>query len=81
MKYSFRIVHGAATKSEANVDSVLKNKIWVWKPACSKKLITIQCLLCLVELKDGEIKLGGLRLDQDGCSCAAICNEHNEMEL
>ena len=22
-----------------------------------------------------EIKLGGLRLDQDGCSCAAICNE------
>ena len=54
MKYSFSIIHGAATKSEAKVDAVLKNKIWVWKPACSKKLITIQCLLCLVELKDGD---------------------------
>ena len=29
MKYSFRIVHGAATKSDAKVDLVLKNKIWV----------------------------------------------------
>ena len=46
-----------------------------------QKIIIIQCLLCLVELKDGEIKLGGLRLDQDGCSCAAICNEHNEVGL
>ena len=45
MKYSFRIIHGAATKSEAEVDSVLKNKIKVWKLASSKKLITIQCLL------------------------------------
>ena len=55
MKYSFRIMHGAANKSEAKVDSVLKNKIRVWKPARSKNLITIQCLLCLVELKDGDI--------------------------
>ena len=30
MKYSFRIINGAATKSEAEVDSVLKNKIKVW---------------------------------------------------
>ena len=29
MKYSFWIIHGAATKSEAKVDSVLKNKIRV----------------------------------------------------
>ena len=27
MKYSFRIIYGAATKSEAKVDFVLKNKI------------------------------------------------------
>ena len=26
MKYSFRIIHGAATKSEAKVDSILKKK-------------------------------------------------------
>ena len=43
MKYSFRIVHGAATESEAKVDFVLKNKIRVWIPARSKELITIQC--------------------------------------
>ena len=54
MKYSFRIIHGAATKSEAKVDSVLKNKIRVWKPARSKELITIQCQLCLVEVKDED---------------------------
>ena len=41
MKYSFRIIHGAATKSKAKVDSVLKNKIKVWKLARSKELITI----------------------------------------
>ena len=45
MKYSFRIIHGEATKFEANVDLVLKNKTKVWKPVSSKKLITIQCLL------------------------------------
>ena len=54
MKYNFKIIHGAATKSKAKVDSVLKNKIRVWKLARSKKVITIQYLLCLVELKDGD---------------------------
>ena len=54
-----RIIYGAATRSEAKVGSVLKNKIRVWKLARSKELITIQCQLCLVEIKD-EIKLGGL---------------------
>ena len=54
MKYSFRIIHGAITKSEAKVDFVLKNKIRDWKPAWSKELITIQCQLCLVESKDED---------------------------
>ena len=54
MKYSFRIIHGAATKSEAKVDFVLKNKLRVWKPARSKELITLQCQLCLVEIKDED---------------------------
>ena len=31
MKYNFWITHGATTKSEAKMDSVLKNKIRVWK--------------------------------------------------
>ena len=36
MKYRYRIIHDAddaATKSEAKVDPILKNKIRVWKPA------------------------------------------------
>ena len=41
MKYSFRIIHGAATKFKAKVDFVLKNKIKDWKLARSKELITI----------------------------------------
>ena len=36
------------------VDSILKKKIRVWKPARSKELITIQCQLCLVEIKDKD---------------------------
>ena len=54
MKYSFRIIHGVATRFEAKVDFVLKNKIRVWKLARSKELITIQCQLCLVEIKDED---------------------------
>ena len=54
MKYSFRIMHGATTKSEVKVDFVLKNKIKVSKPARFEELITIQCQLCLVELKDDK---------------------------
>ena len=54
MKYSFWIMHGAATKSEVKVNSVLKNKIRVWKPTRFEELITVQCPLCLVELKDDK---------------------------
>ena len=56
MKYSFRIIHDATTKSEAKVDSVLKNKIRVWKPARSKELITIQCQLCLAEINNDKAR-------------------------
>ena len=54
MRYSFRIIHGATTISKAKMDYVLKNKIRVWKPTRSNELITIQCQLCLVELKDDK---------------------------
>ena len=56
MKYSFWIIHGAATKSEAKMDAILKNKIRVWIPARSNELITIQCQLCLVKLKDDKAR-------------------------
>ena len=36
MLYGFGVVHDAACNSEAKVDSVLKNKAWVWKPARSE---------------------------------------------
>ena len=36
------------------VDSILKKKIRVWKFTRSKELITIQCQLCLVEIKDKD---------------------------
>ena len=54
MKYSFRIIHDAATKSEAKVHFVLKKKIRVCKLAMSEELITIHSQLCLVELKDKD---------------------------
>ena len=56
MKYNFRIIHGAATKPEAKLDYVLKNIIRVWKPVRSKKLITIQCQLCLLKHKYDKVR-------------------------
>ena len=56
------------------MDSILKNKIKVSKPARFEELITIECQLCLVELKDDK---GRWSVTRSGCcSCAAICNEH-----
>ena len=37
MLYGFGVVHDAACNSEAKVDSVLKNKAWVWKTARSER--------------------------------------------
>ena len=36
MLYGFGVVLDAACNSEAKVDSVLKNKAWVWKPPRSE---------------------------------------------
>jgi hypothetical protein len=45
MKYGFRVIYDASSRPEAKVDSVLKNKTWVWKPARSEDLVTIQSQL------------------------------------
>ena len=56
------------------MDSVLKNKTRVWKPARFKELITIHSPLYLVELKD-ENKARWSATRSSFYSCAA-CNEH-----
>ena len=57
------------------MDSVLKSKTRVWKPARSEELITIHSQLYLVELKD-EDKARWSATRSSFYSCAAICNEH-----
>ena len=47
-------IYDAARNLEAKVDSVLKDKTWIWRPAKSNTLVTVQCQLLLVELKDED---------------------------
>jgi hypothetical protein len=60
-KYEFRIIYDAASKFEAKVDTVLKNKIWVWKPARCEEFVSIQSQLGLIKMK---IRCSGLLTNQ-----------------
>ena len=58
LKYGYRIVYDAASRVEAKVASVLKDKQWIWNPVRSDALVNVQSKLFLVDRK--EILLFGL---------------------
>ena len=48
------VIYDVASNPKAKVDYVLKDKTWIWGPARSDALVTIQCQLFLVKLKDED---------------------------
>ena len=52
--FGSRVTYDAACNLEAKMDSVLKDKTWIWRLSRSDALVTIQCQLFLVELKDED---------------------------
>ena len=62
-------IYDAARNLEAKVDSVLKDKTWIWRLARSDTLVTVQCQLFLVELKDEDKAL--LQATKSGKFCCA----------
>ena len=76
-------IYDAARNLEAKVDSVLKDKTWIWRPAKSNTLVTVQCQLFLVELKD-EDKALWQATKSGKFSCAAtyaeIIDKSSEVE-
>ena len=58
LKYGHRIVYDAASKPEAKVDSVIKEKQWIWNPARSDDLMDVQSKLFLVEFKEEALLYG-----------------------
>uniref|UniRef100_A0A2N9ERV9 Endonuclease V n=1 Tax=Fagus sylvatica TaxID=28930 RepID=A0A2N9ERV9_FAGSY len=79
-KYEFRIIYDAASKFEAKVDTVLKNKIWVWKPARCEEFVSIQSQLGLIKMK---IRCSGLLTNQEAIMglCLVSDVESNWQEL
>jgi len=53
-KYGFRIVYDSQSRLDAKLDSVLKNGMWCWKPACSETLVEIQSRL--LEVQHGDVE-------------------------
>ena len=41
LKFGHRVIYDAASKPEAKVESVLRDKVWIWKPARSDDLVTL----------------------------------------
>ncbi|XP_075641997.1 uncharacterized protein LOC142613508 [Castanea sativa] len=73
-KICSRAIYDAASNPEAKVDFVLKDKTWIWRPARSDALLTIQCQLFLIELKD-EDKALWQATKSGKFSCAATYTE------
>ena len=82
-RFGSHVIYDAASNPEAKVDSMLKNKTWIWRPARSDALVTVQCQLFLVELKD-EDKALWQATKSGKFSCAATYAEirykSNEVE-
>ena len=52
--YGLRAIYDAASHVEANLASVLNDKVWIWKSARSHQLVDIQSKLHLVEIKEED---------------------------
>jgi hypothetical protein len=53
-KYGHRVLYDAASHFDAKVDSVRRDKQWVWNAAKSDQLVDIQSKLGLIHLKDSD---------------------------
>ncbi len=74
LQFGFRFIYDAASRTEAKLDTVLKNKTWSWILARSEELVTIQSQLGLVELKDEDtVKYSATK--SGSFSCAATYDE------
>ena len=60
--YGLRAIYDAASHVEANLASVLNDKVWIWKSARSHQLVDIQSKLHLVEIKEEDKKPSGPQL-------------------
>ena len=74
-----RLIYVATNRFEAKVDSIVKNKTWVWKFERSVDLVNIQSQLSLVEFKDQDEAMW-TATKSDSYSCAATCNEFRNKE-
>ena len=41
LEFGHRVIYDAASKPEAKVEFVLRDKVWIWKPARSDDLFTL----------------------------------------
>ena len=73
--YGLRAIYDAASHDEANLASVLNDKVWIWKSARSHQLVDIQSKLHLVEINEEYSGLHllilcllkhGMRLEKNG---------------
>lgn len=53
-RYGLRAIYDAGSHVEANLGSVLSDKVWIWKSARSHQLVDIQSKLHLVEIKEED---------------------------
>jgi hypothetical protein len=51
LKYGHKTVYDVASRIDARVASVLKDKEWHWRPARSKEMVSIQSKLGLIDLR------------------------------
>ena len=72
--YGHRIVYDAASRIDARVASVLKDKEWHWRPARSEEMISIQSKLGLIDLRV-EDRAVWTASNSGKFSCAATWSE------
>ena len=41
LEFGYRVIYDATNKPEAKVEYVLRDKVWIWKPAKSDDLVTL----------------------------------------
>jgi hypothetical protein len=53
-KFGYRVIYDSHSNLDARVVSVLRNGNWIWKPARSDELVTIQSRLSEIRLGDSD---------------------------
>ena len=74
LKYGHRIIDDAASKTDAQVDSVLIDKQWHWRPARSEELVSFQSKLFSINLREEDKALWSAS-SFGRFSCAATGNK------